>query len=291
MLNVSIIIPTYRDWFRLSLCLDALVSQSYPCEKIQIIVVNNDPDNVREDIIKKFKNTNILFIDEIKAGSYAARNTGLKYAVGDIVAFTDSDCIPDSEWLTNAVSFLENNKNIDRIGGHIELFFKSKKRNLAEIYEACYAFRQEEFVEKQNMAATANMITYKKLFDHVGNFNDKLMSGGDAEWGKRASLLEYKIAYCNNVIVRHPSRDSISGIFLKNRREAAGKIKEDSKIYFVLELFKSFLPPLKSIYYIRRKNIKYHHVLLAFIIRYILRIDSGFEKFKVGMLGKNVERL
>jgi glycosyltransferase involved in cell wall biosynthesis len=59
----------------------------------------------------------IRLIVEPRLGSYAARNRGLSVAGGDILAFTDSDCIPDPDWLTEGVSALVANRHIDMIGG------------------------------------------------------------------------------------------------------------------------------------------------------------------------------
>jgi glycosyltransferase involved in cell wall biosynthesis len=98
---VSIIIPTYRDWNRLGMCLEALKKQSYPKENTEIIIINNDP----EDLIPvDFKgNKNITIMNAARNGSYAARNTGLKIAKGEIIGFTDSDCIPNTDWISKAV--------------------------------------------------------------------------------------------------------------------------------------------------------------------------------------------
>ena len=86
---VSIIIPTYKDWSRLNLCLKAMENQSYPLEKFEVIVVNNAPgENPPSGFL--FRN-NWTLITEEKSGSYAARNKALKICKGKIVGFTDSD--------------------------------------------------------------------------------------------------------------------------------------------------------------------------------------------------------
>lgn len=90
---VTIIIPAYHDWYRLSLCLNALAKQTYPHNKFEVIIINNDADDqVSADFVLP---ENCKIIVEEKSGSYAARNTGLKIAKGEIIGFTDSDCIPN----------------------------------------------------------------------------------------------------------------------------------------------------------------------------------------------------
>ncbi|AUX64535.1 glycosyltransferase [Escherichia coli] len=289
MKTVSVIIPTYRDWERLSKCLNAIKKQRYPAEFIQVIVINNDPfDN--NPFINSDEYKNVKFLVEGKVGSYAARNKGLNYAKGEIIAFTDSDCVPDEFWISNAVRHFEENSKCTRIGGKIELFFKGNvSKTLAEFYEQSYAFRQKEFVQRQGMAATANMFSYKKVFDDISYFNDSLMSGGDAEWGVRANNKGYRIDYCDSVTVYHPARESMKQIFIKNRREASGKIKNKRKV--LINFVMSLLPPLKSLMYIRYHGNSIYKVLIAFFIRYLMRIDTAIEQIRVVFFNKKAERL
>src|SRR5690606_18431287 len=118
---VSIIIPTYKDWQRLSLCLEALSKQTFPAENFEVIVVNNDPDDVVPTFISLPETWQI--VSERKSGSYAARNRGLLLAKGEILGFTDSDCLPDKDWIYNAVSIFEERK-CDRIAGDIQIFYE-----------------------------------------------------------------------------------------------------------------------------------------------------------------------
>ena len=94
---ISVIIPVYNDSQRLQLCLAALENQSYPKDSYEVIVIdNNSTDNVKKIVnncsqaIYAFKKTK---------GSYAARNKGISLARGEVLAFTDSDCIPTHHWL------------------------------------------------------------------------------------------------------------------------------------------------------------------------------------------------
>src|SRR5690606_31479653 len=118
---ISVIIPTYHDWDRLQLCLNALSNQTLSEDKFEIIVVNNDPDDIAPEILDIPSNAKI--INESKPGSYAARNLAVRDARGEIFAFTDSDCIPDSKWLENGYNEFAD-KTRDRVGGAVLIFLK-----------------------------------------------------------------------------------------------------------------------------------------------------------------------
>ena len=97
---VTVIIPTYNDWNRLDKCLLALSNQTYLQKNFEVVVINNNSLDAAPENIKKY---NFTMHTENKPGSYASRNKGICIAKGDILAFTDSDCIPNLYWIERAV--------------------------------------------------------------------------------------------------------------------------------------------------------------------------------------------
>ncbi|PXX88147.1 hypothetical protein DIT71_17725 [Marinobacter vulgaris] len=78
----SVIIPTYKEWESLKTCLDCLDDQTLPKEKFEIIVMNDN--TAPRPPLQLSKNVDLC--SESKPGSYAARNTGLGVARGNVVA-------------------------------------------------------------------------------------------------------------------------------------------------------------------------------------------------------------
>lgn len=260
---VSVIIPTYRDWDRLELCLKALERQSFPSEKFEVIVINNDPS----DSVPNWLSINgWRVIEEKKPGSYAARNSGIRKAKGEILAFTDSDCIPDKDWLLEGVGELEKS-GVSRLGGKIELFKPKNGSRYAFVYEKYFAFQQERNVKVFKKSVTGNFFAKKFLFDKYGYFDESLMSGGDFFWNLKLSALGEEIAYAELATINHPSRESIIMIANKKQRTILGYYKETySSLNFgkqILTLFKRVLPPIFRINYIRFESVSdYFRVLM-----------------------------
>ncbi|MDX5477778.1 MAG: glycosyltransferase family 2 protein, partial [Cyclobacteriaceae bacterium] len=93
----SVVVPTYRDRERLKLLLKALDEQNFKSDPWEVIVVNNDPN---EDVkVEENYSFPITLQNENRPGSYAARNKGVNSAIGKVIAFIDSDCIPNKDWL------------------------------------------------------------------------------------------------------------------------------------------------------------------------------------------------
>lgn len=215
---VSVIIPTHNDWGRLRKCLFALSNQSYPKNKFEIIVINNNPNDTIPHYIRKY---NCTILKEIARGSYAARNKGISFSKGEILAFTDSDCIPNTFWIEKAVNrFI---KGCDRIAGFIDIFPMNVTANIPELYDIIFGFDQEA-AASNGLSVTANMFAKKSLFAEYGKFNSSLFSGGDTEWSRRVYCKGISIVYASEVIVKHPARKSLKELFNKRYRVSSKKI-------------------------------------------------------------------
>lgn len=286
---ISVIIPTYYDWERLQLCVNALNKQTYSVKNFEIIVVNNAPDDKAPDSLVLPENCFLL--DERKPGSYAARNKALSIAKGDVYAFTDSDCQPKEDWLEVAIDYLKKNPQIDRIGGEISLFSENEKMNWFEIYEVFFAFPQEEFVQS-GMAATGNMISRKSVFDELGVFNENLMSGGDGEWGRRVFKQGSQITYLRNCVVFHPTRSEFKDIHTKNKRLAGGHLsvaRSAGKKSVAILLLKKILPPFTGIKRaFANPNQPTKKKLIAILVCYYLKLKALSEMLSL-LLGSGTE--
>jgi GT2 family glycosyltransferase len=265
--------------------LKALEEQCYPPVNFEIIVVNN---NAYDSIPAGFsKPNNCTIIIEGKSGSYAARNAGLAIAVGEYIGFTDSDCKPDRNWIKNAVEAFVLDESLQRIGGRINIFSRTPGNyNSIELYETVFAFQQDLYVRKYGACVTGNLFTKRSTFDTVGWFNDTLMSGGDFEWGIRASKANLKIVYGDNVAVNHPARYKFSDLAQKSRRVAGGHFKthEESRgaLVFYLSLVKKLIPlrsELKLIFL--KPNLSIQERLTVFYIRYKLQLVYNYTLFQL----------
>lgn len=226
MIDTSIIIPVYNNSNRIRIVLDKLVIQSYPKNSYEIIVCDNGSTDSTPQVVQKYCKrypdlVRIVIEDKIHS-SYAARNRGIKNALGEILAFTDSDCIPEINWLFEGVKALRKN-DASCGGGRISFFFKSEIPNIYEHFDAGRKLNQEAFVKKSGFAATANFFVQKKTFDSYGLFRNDLISGGDYEFGQRITSANEKMIYIHDAEVKHPARANLRAILKKSRRIAKGE--------------------------------------------------------------------
>jgi cellulose synthase/poly-beta-1,6-N-acetylglucosamine synthase-like glycosyltransferase len=288
---VSIIVPAYRDWERLSLCVAALSVQTYPKDKFEVIMVNNDPnDKVPKDF---WLPDNFQIITEATPGSYAARNAALKIAKGEVIAFTDSDCIPDKNWIKNAIDYFNKNKSISRIAGNVTVFPKSSSPTVAEKYDRLYAFRQKRYVSSWGTCVTANMITYKKVFDQIGFFDGTKMTWEDINWGIRANNAGFKMDFVENVVVNHPARN-LKELIKKERRLGGNNVvlkNKQSRSSIFLKFLNDIRPRIGDFKFIysQGKGLNAIDKINVLILRRFLLSIRAYENLRVQM-GKKPNR-
>ncbi|EFI35307.1 glycosyl transferase family 2 [Desulfonatronospira thiodismutans ASO3-1] len=251
-LKVSVIIPVYNDSYRLEACLRALSVQSYPKHLYEVVVVDNGSNDLPEKVADCYKG--VILTKEERPGSYQARNRGIHLAQGEILAFTDSDCIPDKDWISAGVACLVEAEKTGIVGGSIQFFFNDNLNpSVPELYDSITYLQQKDAITLKKFAATANMFTWKEVMRHAGLFDVTLKSGGDREWGQRASALGYYLAYAPEAVVLHPARKSFSQIYKRNIRINGGhhqlrkRLREGKSDITVLlsELARDLCPPVR----------------------------------------------
>lgn len=251
---VSVIVPVFNDSERIKLCLYALEKQTYPKQLYEVIVVDNgsDEEHSIKDIVTQFGQAVAAY--ESRPGAYAARNKGISVAKGDIIAFTDADCIPTTDWIEKGVANLQSVPNCGLVAGKVTFFSKQPdKPTTVELYDSLMGIPQKRFIAL-HYGATANVFTFRSVIDRVGNFDDTLKSSGDGEWGQRIFTAGYKQIYADDTCVAHPARSTYSQICKQTKRITGGwhdmRIKQGYSSFSLLKdiITLDLKPPVKTIF-------------------------------------------
>jgi len=242
---VSIIVPVYNGEVTIEACIRSLLDLHYPGERYEILVVDNNSTDNTAAIIKKHP-VRYLVEGEIQS-SYAARNRGIREARGEILAFTDADAFVDKDWLTKGLKCLKI-RDAHMVAGHVEVV-TSEPPNL---YEKCdrYMFLHQERSVRLGFGGTSNLQVKREVFEDIGLLDGRLISGGDYEFGRRATRRGYRVVHCAEARVYHPARATLNALLEKSRRIGHGRAqvvaygKEPTPYHWLL---RSALPPLLSL--------------------------------------------
>lgn len=210
---VSVIVPHFNDLSGLALCLDDLEHQTWPRERFEIIVAdNNSPcgEAALHEVIRG--RARLVTVSERGAGP--ARNGGVAVASGSVLAFTDSDCRPSPGWLAAGIDGLSQ---FDFVGGRVRVLVgDSKEMTAAEAFEAVFAFNNEAYIRKKAFTGAGNLFCPKAVFEAVGGF--KVGLSEDVEWSHRARSAGYRLGYVAGAEVGHPARRNWPDLKLKAKK-------------------------------------------------------------------------
>ena len=119
MEKVSVVLCVYNRQEVIERCIDAILSQSY--SDFDLVIVDDGSSDGTCEILKKFEGeSNVTVIkNEKNLGLMKSRNIGVKKEASSIIAFTDSDCIPEKDWLQNIVKPFRDDPLIVITGGEI----------------------------------------------------------------------------------------------------------------------------------------------------------------------------
>ncbi|WP_433833671.1 glycosyltransferase family 2 protein [Flavobacterium anhuiense] len=174
---VSIIVPCYNQAHFLKDSLQSVLDQTY--SNWECIVVNDgSPDNVSE-VVELWRNKDLRFkyLEKKNGGLSSARNFGIEHSKGSYILPLDADDIFHNDYITRAVSELENDKSLAIVSCYSEFFIKKKENvifQLKPIGDSC------EYLLYANQLIASSL--YRKQFwEEVGGY-DESMKKGFEDW-------------------------------------------------------------------------------------------------------------
>jgi len=203
---ISIIVPAFNSEKTITKTIQAIQKQETKEETELIIVDDNSTDKTVQEI-KKFNKIKLIQ-QEKNSGPAVARNTGAKNAKGEIIVFTDSDCIPEKNWLDEMIKPFENSEVVGVQGA-----YKTKQKNLTakfvqiEIEDRYDLMKKKEFIDFIGSYSAAYK---KKVFLEFNGFNEKFhsASGEDPELSYRMEKKGLKLVFNPDAVVFHSHPES-----------------------------------------------------------------------------------
>ncbi len=225
--KVSIIMPSYNTAQLIAASLDSVLAQAF--QDFEILVVNDgSPDTVELERVLSPYMERIVYLKQENKRAAGARNTAIRRARGEFLAFLDSDDI----WFP------------DHLASQMKLFDKDPSLDL--VYSNCYSWndpeRKETFMERCPSHGTARfetlvvercqipvstVVVRKSALERAGLFDEKLLRCDDYDMWLRAAFHGAKIAYTQNIQARlNERRPGSLGVSSEKMQEACWIILE-----------------------------------------------------------------
>ena len=185
-MRFSVVIPTHNREKSLRRCLLAVTSQDYP--DYEMIVVDDASQDGTADMVSLEFPHAFYLRQRSNLGPAAARNRGIQEATGEVIAFTDDDCIPPSNWLSSLAAGFEAHPQASAVGGLQEPPEEIWKQNPLARYEHYRARKVYKLGDGVKIGyplpiGTNNLAIKKRLLIQVGGFDESfpVAAGEDAD--------------------------------------------------------------------------------------------------------------
>ncbi len=217
--TISVIVPVRNGELTLEPLLKSLMSLDYDKKEVEVVVVDGNSTDGTREIAGRYP---VKLVNEEGDGLNAARNTGIKNSKGEIIAFTDCDCVVPRDWTRKIVENFKDSQ-VSCVGGSAKGYngdFISQYADNSIVPLMPFFKKREELGTIKlflRHPAGCNMAFRRKAFDEVGCFDEDIHYGfDDLELVERVCRAGYKMVLDPNVLVWHKHRSTFKEFLKEN---------------------------------------------------------------------------
>lgn len=203
---ISVIVPAYNAESTIKECLSALTKQTVPQSDYEIIVVDDGSTDKTSEIAQQFP---VVYLREENQGPAMARNLGAQVAKGEIILFTDSDCIPEPDWIESMLIPFATEPEVVGVKGvyltqQKQLAARFAQAEFEERYARLKKYRYIDFVDSYSAGFK------RDVFLSVGGFDPQfaVANNEDVELSYKLAQKKYKMVFQPKAKVSHLHADT-----------------------------------------------------------------------------------
>lgn len=205
---VSIVVPVYNRADDIGECLASLLALNYPESRREIIVVDDGSTDPTADAAAAYP-VRLLRLTG-NQGQSAARNQGAAAATGDLVAFMDSDCIADPDWLSELVPCFQDNR-VTLVGGYVDAYYSQTRLDRFEAVGSPLKMGDGALTGAGDKSVlyvpTCNLLVRRTAYLEAGGLDPLLRVGEDVDLCWRMMNAGHRILYVPRGRVKHKHRN------------------------------------------------------------------------------------
>lgn len=215
---ISIVMPLYNEEKYIKNCIESLMQQDYPRNKMEWLFVDGGSQDSTKAILEEYQNKYPFLIKVLdnphKTVPYAM-NIGIKASKGEFIIRLDAHAEYAKDYFSNCVYYLQNT-DADNVGGVIET------KSFGRVGEAIASVVSSKFGVGNSQFRTNGSDGYvdtvpfgafrREVFEKYGLYDERLTRNQDNEMNYRIRANGGKIYLSNNIKLAYYSRDTIKGI-------------------------------------------------------------------------------
>lgn len=222
-LSVSIVVIVLNGEATIQACLESLLTQDVDPGSVEIIVVDNDSQDRTPELVRQFP---VRLVHEPVRGYAPARNAGVRAAQGEIIAFTDADCVAEPDWLSKLLRHFSD-PQVGIVGGNIAAY-PSEKPTLVEKFITSGGFvgpPKRRVGGVLPYVTTASVAYRAALLRRAGMFDVSLPSCEDVDLSRKVQVeLGAQAVLEPGALVYHHHYHTLRGFLKLMRRNGEGEM-------------------------------------------------------------------
>jgi glycosyltransferase involved in cell wall biosynthesis len=216
--RTSVVVPVLDDPDGLETTVRSLLDQSG--DEYEVVIADNGSTDRTPRVAERFARRDrvVHVIEDDVRGSYAARNAGIEAAEGEVIGFVDADMWVDRHYVESITRAMRDDDRV-YMGCDVEVVDDGTP---TARFDAATAFPVRDYVENLQFAPTCALVVDRCLFESVGRFDRRVVSGGDVEFGRRVAAAGYDLTFEPGIVLYHPARERVRELVSKWFRVGRG---------------------------------------------------------------------
>jgi len=231
---VSIIIPCRNEEKFIKKCLESVLNQDYPKEKMEVLVVDGMSEDRTREIIEDFRlknaNLKIKLIDNPRKFTNFAFNIGIREAKGEIIMLAGAHAIYEKDYVSKCVKYLKK-YDADCVGGVLKtipaentLIGKAIAISLSRPFGAGTSYFRIGAKEPREVDTVFGGCYKREVFEKIGLFNENLLRSQDMEFNLRLKRVGGKILLFPDIVAYYYPQSNFKNFFLHNFQDGVWAI-------------------------------------------------------------------
>lgn len=285
--KISVIIPTKNDESNIKEALNSLKKNNVFSENIEVIIVDGHSNDETVKIAATYPVK--IFYEEVGTRGGAC-NVGWRNSSGDIIVFTDADCLFVKDWIARITKHFDDPK-VAAVGGvdltpHNTTSYFQKASGLLDELRAGSGGSYRRL-------RGCNVAYRKSTLVEAGGFDEQLVTCEEVELHNRLRKMSYKLVFDPSIKVYHKRRPSIIKYYRQFRNYGSGHFQMVHKHPYTLltltslPVFTALMFCFSTVFSLLYKTI---HPLL-YVTFLLILCYLGFIMFKIVFLRRNIELL
>ncbi len=181
-ITFSIVMPLYNKEKYIKKTLTSVINQIYT--NFELIIVNDGCTDNSVEIAKDFKDSRIKIIHQENNGLSSARNSGIKAASYDYIAFLDADDLWCEDYLLTIYNLIKFNNSCKIFATTVKTVTLNQKVDLTRIpfKTSNIKFVPNYFNLKKNVFGFSSIVIKKEVFDKIGDFDTTVNYGEEEDF-------------------------------------------------------------------------------------------------------------